>query len=311
MLRRFVSEFLPTLLGFLVVVGSWLPAALHAERLVWSSTLGSINLRSNGATMQQDYAFELGVFTGGFIPTAANTAQWSAHWVPAQRIYYSDADYAFLGEFTVEDNEPPFTVGTNAYVWGFGGEGEIKEWILFRGTTWNWPAPDPFDPFPRRWNAHEANIVVLGSIFSTGSPYLMKSAAMVGNQPVISWSQWAATELASTPLNAPTDDPDQDGIANSLEFIYGTPPLAANPPTVNPIGWNVLGGVGFLQMTVPRRLDRSAQVVVEISSDLVTWNSGNEWTEIMENSAAALVVRDLTPYSEAIPKRFMRVRVNP
>ena len=311
LIKRMAKGLAPAMAGLVVFLSAWVPTSLKAERLFWSSNIDAVNLRSNGGTMQGDYAFELGVFTGGFIPTSANTTEWAAHWVAAQRVSYMDRDSNFSGVFTVENNDAPFTVGANAYIWGFGGEGPIKEWILFRRTTWTWPAPNPFNPFTRNWNANAANVVVLGSIQASGSPYLMKSAAMVDGRPVITWDQWAASELAATTLDSPSDDPDLDGTPNALEFIYGTAPLSASLPTATPAVWRVLGSEYFLQISVPRRLDRTAAVVVEISSDLVTWNSGPEWTETMEDSTSALVVRDLTPLSAGLPKRFMRVRVSP
>ena len=65
----------------------------------------------------------------------------------------------------------------------------------------------------------------------------------------------------------------------------------------------------FLQITIPRRLDHQATLVVEVSSDLVNWNSGAGYTVEMSNAANALVVRDATPYGAENTKRFMRLKV--
>ena len=75
-----------------------------------------------------------------------------------------------------------------------------------------------------------------------------------------------------------------------------------------PVSWVENGGQTFLQMTIPRRIGHRATLVVEVSSDLVTWNSGDTYTEIVSNNTAVLIVRDKTPLSGNPGKRFMRLR---
>jgi hypothetical protein len=65
---------------------------------------------------------------------------------------------------------------------------------------------------------------------------------------------------------------------------------------------------GHVVITVPRRLDRPATLTVEVSGNLVDWQSGPAHTEVLQDNEAALVVRDLTPLSPANPKRFIRLK---
>jgi hypothetical protein len=60
----------------------------------------------------------------------------------------------------------------------------------------------------------------------------------------------------------------------------------------------------FLQLTLARRIDHPAKLTVEVSSDLFHWSSDS--TQVIANTPAALIVRDLLPVQEG--SRFMRVK---
>lgn len=290
-----------------------------ASRINWFSTLNRTNLTSTGQPMDAQFRFELGVFINGFTPTAANTSQWAANWRSTQRIRYNPSTGVrqFNAEFTVEDNDTPFNVGAAAYLWGFRGNAASSEWILIRNTAWSWPAPNPFSPFPLAWNAADAanpagGVVILGSVIASGSPHLMRSAAVTNSAPpTTSWAVWQSDELDGVALNGPNDDADGDGISNLIEFAFGTAPKTANPPVATPASILELGGQRHLQITVPRRADHTATLVIEVSPDLVSWSSGTSHTQVVSDTLASLVVRDLTPLGSAATKRFMRVRAIP
>ena len=283
--------------GLLCVV-CWM-AGPHAgaETIKWFSSPGSTNLTGLKAPMTSSFNFELGVFKGSFVPTAANVAQWTVNWEPADRVAYSGTNKYFEGQFTVANNTAPFTVGKAAYVWGFQTGTASSEWILFRNPEWTWPAPNPMNPFGLDWDAATATALI-GSINAGGSPFLMKSAA------VSSWQQWQATELAGEPLNGPQDDPDLDGQINLLEFVFGSPPRQAGalPATT------VEMVTPFQQITIPRRMDHLATLTVQVSPDLTSWTSGPAATAVISDTPAALVVRDLTPIGSGATQRFMRLK---
>ena len=157
------------------------------------------------------------------------------------------------------------------------------------------------NPVPTEWNTKDADIVVLGSVNGSGSPYLMKSAR--GQD----FSQWQSEQLAGEPLNAAGDDPDNDGASNLLEFVFGTSPKTAGAPVATPVS---LAG-GKLQISIPRRIDRPASLTVEVSGDLTNWVSGAANTEVVADDVSALVVRDLTPLDSVHPRRFMRLKAEP
>lgn len=286
----------------LLCVVSWFAGpACHAETIDWFSLPGSTNLTGSYAPMSSSFNFELGVFKGSFVPTAANVAQWSANWVPAQRVAYDGTNNYFEGRFTVVNNTAPFTVGKAAYVWGFQTGAASSEWILFCNSEWTWPAPNPMNPFGLDWNVGTATALI-GSIDADGSPFLMKSAA------VTTWQQWRDVELAGEPLKAPNDDPDRDGVSNLLEFVFATPPRQAGLPPATPVEIVTSNSQQFQQITLPRRMDHLATLTVQVSPDLTSWTSGPAATVVISNSPAALVTRDLTPLGSAAPKRFMRLK---
>jgi len=276
-------------------------AAARAETVNWFSDRGRVNLDSTGAPMDGGFQFQLGAFKDGFEPTASNAAQWTAKWMAGGSGSYISASGAFDAQFELESNAAPFTVNGKAWIWGFRNTATGSEWILFRSSDWKWPAVSPINP-PVQWNVAEATEVVIGAIHQSGSPFLMQSAA------VSSYGQWAATALAGQSLNGPDDDPDHDGVANLLEFSFGTSPLLANVPPALASSWFESGGEKYLQLTIPRRRDRLALFTVEVSEDLSLWQSGASFTAMVSDQPNAWVVRDLTPRNSQHPKRFIRFK---
>ncbi|MEO7341249.1 MAG: SdrD B-like domain-containing protein [Luteolibacter sp.] len=128
--------------------------------------------------------------------------------------------------------------------------------------------------------------------------------------PLTTWEQWQAENLSGEPLNGPDQDPDRDGILNLMEFVFGTDPKSPGATIATPVVLVDVSGQRYLQITVPRRIDHPASLTVEVSSDMIDWNSGASNTVVVEDSAAALVVRDLVPFNPANPKRFIRLKAS-
>lgn len=281
----------------------------QARDIRWFCNPVSVNLTSSGRPMDAGFRFELGVFSGGFVPTNANTSQWAANWVAAQRTVYNEANEFFTDEHTVTENSAPFLVGAQAYVWGFGGRSG-EEWILFRASAWTWPAADPLNPVGLNWNAASATQVIAGSINASGSPFLMKSTMVSGSvAPSTSWSEWQAEALEGISQNGPADDPDGDGVRNDLEFVFGLLPLSPDAVPSSITSFAEIGNQRFLQIGIPRRADRIAALAVEVSTNLGIWYSGTAFTHEELSSPSLLVVRSLVPVDDA-PSRFMRLRIS-
>lgn len=293
----------------------WLVGGIaFGQTIAWYCTVDKSNITSDEQPMDAAFRFELGVFKGNFIPTSTNKELWAENWVAAQaqRAVYIVGSKSFTSQYALEsteDNAPPFTADKEAYVWGFRGNASSGEWILFRHSLWIWPAytSGNMDPNLRNWNAANAT-PVLGSIHSTGSPFLMQSAAVTNAAPpTTTWEQWQTDYLSNEPLKGPNDDPDHDGVSNLMEYVFGLPPKQAGAPPQTPVSFMQVSGQNYLQISIPRRIDhKSATLVVEVSSDLHNWSSGSAVVE-MSSTPTAWVVRDATPSGPGLPRRFMRL----
>lgn len=272
---------------------------LEAETISWFSNANQTNLDHDDLVMDAGFHFELGVFSASFEPTNRNIAKWSTYWTPADSTVYNAATKRFADQFQVTNNNSPFLVGTKAWIYGFRVTPTGTDMLLFRSTAWTWPAPNLMNPFALEWKISAVNEVVLGSVNTGGSPFLMKSAA------VQFFGQWQTEFLTGEPLNGPADDPDEDGTSNLLEFVFGSPPeVAGLPPAVT-----LTLSAGYSQISIPRRIDRPADLTVEVSGNLTDWQSGPAVTETVVDGAEAWIVRDLTPVGPAHPTRFMRLKV--
>lgn len=270
----------------------------------------SANQTASGASMDASFRFELGVFTGGFVPTSANTSQWAANWVSAKRAVYNETNRLFTAEYTVTSNAAPFTTGAQAYVWGFGGT-RGDEWILFRATSWTWPTANPDNPVLINWNAAAATQVIVGSINSSGSPYRMKTAIISDSLlPPTTWPQWQSESLEGVALNNPSDDPDNDGIRNDWEFVFGLDPRKPDTLPATTTEVVTVGNDRFLRIAIPRRADHIASLVVQLSTNLSTWSSGPAFTTVDSSTSSSLTVRSLVPIDEAAPRQFMRTGIS-
>lgn len=270
----------------------------------WSSPFNANNRNSFGAPMDAGFVFELGVFTGSFVPTSSNTASWEANWNKADQSAYDTTGGRFASVHNAVGNVSPFTVGKAAYIWGRNG----SEWILFRSPSWTWPNASFPSPSLTPWTADQPTVTtIVGTINSTGALFSMRSTA-VGNPPV-TWAQWQAGLLNGVSQNGLLDDPDKDGVSNLFEFAFGGSPTLPGAEPSLPLALRTIGTSSFLSIRVPRPVDRAVTVTVQVSSDLVVWNEGETFTELVENNANDFVVRDRTPLAPGSPQRFIRIAV--
>lgn len=300
-------------LGVLLLASSW---TASAQTITWSSLSKSINLTSSHSNRIADFRFELGVFEGSFIPTSENTDQWALNWRPAQETFYNTKTKRFADQFTVTNNNAPFTAGKDAYIWGFDGNSQESEWILFRNNKWKWPlaasTPSPINTTDLSWVAEQADAVLIGEIVTSGSPYLMKSGGISSvRQPNTRWDIWLKQTFPGDKVNnGPDKDPDNDGISNLLEFAMGSNPKKAGGIPATPVQIKQNSSQKHLEITIPRRIDHQAILTVQVSNHPAgPWLSGPAYTTEVSNGLESLIVRDNTPISPEHPRRFMRLHV--
>ncbi len=277
---------------------------LTAQTILWNSDANAVNLDSCDQPMNAEFRFELGVFEGAFVPDPDNAGEWAEHWNAAMSVSYDAGTKRFAGSFVPAHNDAPFSIGKAVYVWGFRGDPASGEWILFRAPSWTFPDANPFVPPPLlEWYAKDA-VAVIGEINSSGVPFLMKSARVEGGSPPVSWESWKADYLTDEPLDGPDDDPDNDGVPNLLEFVFGTHPREAGPAPVTVISLVA----GRLRISIPRIKERAALLSVQVSLDLENWDEGADFTEVIEDGPDTWVVRDRTPFPATGGRRFMRLK---
>jgi len=112
-----------------------------------------------------------------------------------------------------------------------------------------------------------------------------------------------------TVYGSDTANPSRDGLVNMIKYALALNPNVTAMPSQVPYSgiWNE--GAQYLTLTVPRRLRRTdVDYVIEVSDDLINWNSGHGYTVTLENQPTKLVVRDTQPFATS-GKRFIRLKV--
>lgn len=138
----------------LLLMGILATPALADRTINYQSTLEAVNVTSGGVPLDDTLIFELGTFTGGFLPTLSNTSDWLTHWAPAPNssaspysgatTYYSTDPVpfggpanAFQGFMILNPNDNPFAPGLQGYFWGFDERQSVPaaEWVLLSNTA--------------------------------------------------------------------------------------------------------------------------------------------------------------------------------
>ncbi len=279
-------------------------ATVMASTIEWSSPPNGFNIESTGEVMGTGFHYELGVFTSGFQPTPSNVADWSDNWHPADGVTRSKVVNAFCASFRVRSNAAPFTAGAKGWIMGKKDSPTGTELILFRNNHWTWPAATAATAAPglaREWHVDGKSTmdeVILGSVKPEGSPYMMRSAVVRNH------GQWKKLQESQGLA--------EDGETDLLSFVFDTGrPEDRGKPAITPISKAQVNGQEHLQIEIPRNRAHLAKLKVQVSSDLVNWVDGPEYTEVVSEGPLGLIVRDKTPASVHKGGRFMRVQIEP
>jgi arylsulfatase A-like enzyme len=106
-----------------------------------------------------------------------------------------------------------------------------------------------------------------------------------------------------------TVDPDGDGLETIWEYAFATDPLDSN--STDRINGEVLeaGSNTWLQITVPRDSRRDVVIDGRVSTNLSDWAVGAPHTEVVEESAAMVVLKSSVPVDEE-QKQFIGAEVS-
>ncbi|MCX6873272.1 MAG: hypothetical protein NTW21_05610, partial [Verrucomicrobia bacterium] len=107
-----------------------------------------------------------------------------------------------------------------------------------------------------------------------------------------------------------TDDPDGDGIDNLMEYaLAGGDPDSSDCGILPVVSLMTDGNQDYLAITVRKNPAAiGITCLVEVSGDLVNWNTGSGHTVVVSETADTLIVRDNTPIDGAT-SHFLRLKV--
>jgi hypothetical protein len=127
----------------------------------------------------------------------------------------------------------------------------------------------------------------------------------LSNQLPASLAEWRAHFGANDNAN-----PSADGLVNLIKYALRLDPARPALPTERPSGTlTAIGGSRYLTLTVPRLTRRGdVDYIVEVSNDMLTWNTGSGYTMTLQDSETSLIVRDVAPIGSSA-RRFMRLKV--
>lgn len=154
---------------------------------------------------------------------------------------------------------------------------------------------------------------------TTGSDHLPQVTDYLLVTPYTTWKMqyFSADELPIPAISGDNADPDGDGIPNLMEYALGSDARRAGVNGLPKAGQVVISDQSFQTLTYTRVVaNTDVSYVPQVSSDLVTWNSGPSYVGPVSTVTSAdgltqaVTVRDLTPIaSVAAGGRFIRLQV--
>lgn len=133
--------------------------------------------------------------------------------------------------------------------------------------------------------------------------------------PLTWWNEnyFTPQELENPLISGPAADPDGDGIPNLIEYAMGLDPWVADDSEPRLRAELIDGRLEFTYQQL--RALEGWRLVVEFSSDLVTWSQGTGNSEVISNEdlderREQIVVRDARPGSP-LAKTFVRLTIQP
>ncbi len=160
-----------------------------------------------------------------------------------------------------------------------------------------------YDPFPGLVEPWQIESDMNYVIYSNVRVYSLPDAA--------GFASWAETNIADEAARGPEDNPAGDGISNLLKYALGLDPATVVDPSALPFGQvEDDGGTDYLTLTATRNPEATdIALAVEVSSDLINWESGEGHTVELVNDGSTLKVRDNTAAFNA-DRRFIRLNAS-
>lgn len=141
------------------------------------------------------------------------------------------------------------------------------------------------------------------------SPFGIVAVPDLLEQPV-TFADWIAQFDLEAGEQGAEADPDGDGVSNLLEYALAGDPTVPGTATLPRTEVVSEGGNDYLALIIDSiPLASGISFVVEVSSDLQTWETGDGHIVALPDVTALIAFRDAMTIDSA-PRRFMRLRVN-
>ena len=199
---------------------------------------------------------------------------------------------------------PVLTLPSNITVPATSKNGAV---VTFSGT-----ANDPIDgPLTPVITQPSGSTFPIGSTTVSGSAVNSGGVTSSASFTITVQRTFAAFQDQQGLLNPdPKADPNHTGVCQLAAYAFGVNPLAPNRSQLPKVGLQN----GYLQISYPRWKDTGdLTYVVEVSSDLQTWNSGTGYTQQVsvtpiDATRDQVIEQDIIPTS-TVSRRFIRVRI--
>lgn len=269
----------------------------------FTSAINGRHLQSNQMPLGNDSFVELGAFTVGFTPTAANRSSWLSNWNVMSRVRYDTTRGTFSGSVSYDTNVSPFLPSNRVWVWVYNRSGE---WCVYSNAAWTWPNTSAF-PAPMPLNcstSNQGNTAIAGSV-STTAPRIICQQVTDANGPKISYTQWADLVFLDAGQRGRATDTDGDGQSNWYEYAFGSDPNnQSDVSTVVTI--SSYSGQRYLNAKIRRGWVTGVNYAVQWSENLTDWNATGLTTVV--NGPTLWEVRDSNPVGFS-GRRFLRVHI--
>jgi hypothetical protein len=153
-------------------------------------------------------------------------------------------------------------------------------------------------------------------VFATGGVATSSTYFTVNPSTYASWEAryFTAAQQADLSTSGPAANPSGDGLSNLLKYAFGLDPGAGDFTHRPTVTTQNVSGSNYLEISYrQQRFATDLTYLVQVSDDLITWNSGSSYTTVVGESdngdgTSQITVRDLTAVSSQ-PKRFIRLTV--
>lgn len=255
-------------------------ANTNAVEIYFTSSIAGGHNTSTGSPLNGDTLVELGTFTAGFIPSAANKAEWQSHWHRASLALYDSQNGWYSGTYTLTANTAPFTTDQKGWIWVHNRAGEMT---LYSRNTWTWPSASNAVATPVEWAVEEANTTIIGSTNTNGKELTTASAGANTPSPALTYASWA--QLQFGPNGADKNaDADADGASNFAEYAFGSrADQANNAPGNCQTTCTDNQGNKYLAVGIGKGWVTGITYTGKMSTDLINWSSDDIIVEQNDN----------------------------